>query len=91
MDVCHFASAYPKELINHFVETLLAIFHQKEQSTHEHFEDVFTAVDLACELFAQQQQNDDDNMDLMLDDDVEELETDQMKKLSELTQILEDY
>ena len=57
MDVCHFASADPKELINHFVETSLAISDQKEQSAHERFEDVFAAIDLAYELSAQQQQN----------------------------------
>ena len=95
MDVCHLVSADPKELISHFVETLLAISRQKEQSTHERFEDVFTAIDLAYELSVQQQQNNDDNnddgMDLMLDDDVEEAETDRMKKLSELKQKLEDY
>ena len=95
MDVCHFASADPKELINHFVGTLLAIARQKEQSTHERFEDVYAAIDLAYEFSAQQQQNNDDNddddMDLMLDDDTEEVETDRMKKLSELKQKLEDY
>ena len=62
MDVCHFASADPKELINHFVETLLAIARQKEQSTHEHFEDVYTAI-LAYELSAQQHENNDVNDD----------------------------
>ena len=40
MDVCHFVSVDPKELMNHFVGTLLAIAHQIEKSTHEHFEDI---------------------------------------------------
>ena len=95
MDICHFVSADPKQLINHFVETLPSIAHQQEQSTHEHFEDVYTAIDLANELSAKQQQNNDDNdddgMDLILDYVVENVETDRMKKLSELKQKLEDY
>ena len=79
MDVCHFASADLKELINHLVETLLSISSQKEQSTLERFENVFAAIDLAYELSVQQQQNNDDrndDMSLMLDDHIEEVETD---------------
>ena len=95
MDICHFVPADPKELINHFVETFSAISRLKEQSTYERFKNVFAAIDLAYELSVQQQQNnadnDDDDMDLMLDDDVEEVETDSMKKLSELKQKLDDY
>ena len=83
----------PEGLINHFVETLPAISCEKEQSTVERFEDAFAAIDLAYELSVQEQQNNDDNnddMDLMLDDNVEEVETDRMKKLSELKQKLDD-
>ena len=31
-DICHFASVYPKKLINHSVQILLIFSHQKEQA-----------------------------------------------------------
>ena len=75
--------------------TLLAIAHQIEKSTHEHFEDVYAAIDLAYELPPNSNKitmtTMMSDMDLMLDDAVEEVETDRMKRLSELKQKLEDY
>ena len=90
-DICHFASVYPKKLINHSAQILPVFFSSERASTLECFEDVVTAIGLACELYSQQQQNNDNHdMDLMLGDDIEEVETDLMKQLSDLQQKLED-
>ena len=78
-------------LLQCILESSSIILCRYYKSTLECFEDVVTAIGLAYELYSQQQQNNDNHdMDLMLGDDIEEVETDLMKQLSELQQKLED-
>ena len=75
-EIKHYASEDPRDLVDHFVKTLKAIAHAREQIMLDQFKGVFTEIEdtFNSMVLIEREDEADDGLDVLLDDIEEEEE-----------------